>query len=195
MLSSSHIGNAAAWTKLIEATKIELATCKSLLQEMAKGLARKDRIAVSKSDKLQVFLEGLRECVRVVRSIAATLADLQCLPDDIDLANLDGWRKISILEEAFVVEIQWAQMLRAVKKLGIKIDLTLESIPDLRKRTSNLHVDHTDAENYTKMVCNLTLQPLMDTVEWNGCAYTACAANLYANRVSEVAPLLRYNCR
>ena len=79
-------------------------------------------------------------------------------------------------------------MLRAVKKLGIKVGLTLESIPDVRKRTSNLHVDHTDAANYAKMVCNLTLQPLVDTVEWNGCAYTACAANLYANKVSAVAP-------
>ena len=188
LLSSTHMGNAAAWSKLIEATKNELATCKSLLQEMAKGLTRKDRVSVSKSAKLRIFLEGLREYVRVVRAISASMADLQCLPDDIDLSNLDGWRTTSLLEEAFVVETQWSQMLRAVKKLGIKVDLKLESIPEMRKQTSNLHLDHTDADNYAKMVCNLTLQPLADAVEWNGRSYTAGAANLYANKVSALAP-------
>jgi hypothetical protein len=192
LLSSTHKNHGAIWAKLIAATKDELLTCKSLLQEMAKGLSRKERAAVAESEQLQTYLQGLREYLRVVRSIVASIGDLQCLHEDIDLNDLNRWLSMDILKEALDVENEWSGFLRAAKKLSLNLDLlSVETVPNMRRRTAKLDLDYTEPDQYSRMICHLSLQPLSSgaSFDWNGRVYMACAANFYANRVSSDAPL------
>jgi len=192
LLSSTHKNHGTIWAKLIAATKDELLTCKGLLQEMAKDMSRKERAVVANSEQLQTYLQGLREYIRVVRSIVASIGDLQCLHEDIDLNDFNLWLGMDILKAALDVETDWSGFLRAAKKLGLNLDLlSVETVPDMRRRTAKLDLDYTEPDQYSRMVCHLSLQPLSSgaSVDWNGHVYMACAANFYANRVSSDAPL------
>ncbi|KAK1746216.1 hypothetical protein QTG54_002823 [Skeletonema marinoi] len=142
---------------------------------------------IFKSSKLQNHVLGLAEFVRVVRCIAATIADVFCLSDSIDLqaSHLPEWNDNPIIADAITIETLWSEINSRVIELGVlPRPPQLETVVEIRGRANIATVQQkTD-------LCHLTLQPFVDkpctqsSVDWNGHKYMACAANLLLHRMS-----------
>jgi hypothetical protein len=137
---------------------------------------------------LNTMISGLAECVRVVRSIMASVGDLLSLHPNVSITNeteLTAWGSLDIVRNAIEVERLWQSTIDAAKALGISVTFNLETIQDIRKWTL-------DSEDCS--ICHLTLQPLVtvdstkNEVIWEGKPFMACAANLWSNRISSKSP-------
>ena len=179
------------WKKVIGKANDDLAMGYDLIQELANGsLLHEDRSAIVHSKILLLYVQGLTEYVRVVRSIVAAIGDLLCLDEKIDFqaGTYSLWNDIALLENALKVEKSWSGILNSLSKLNLSVSLTLESVPEIRSRVAMLNA--VDVK-----ICNLTLQMLDGshtdtrmTVYWAGQTFMACAANFWSNRVESIAP-------
>ena len=139
-------------------------------------------------DTLNTMILGLAECIRVVRSIIASIGDLLCLHPNISIANensLTVWGSLDIVRRAIEVESLWQLIVDAAKALDISVTFDLETVQDIRKCAM---------EWEECSVCHLTLQPVVSVdstkneVIWEGKSFMACAANLWSNRISSGSP-------
>ena len=149
------------------------------------GLSSPDRTIIIKSRKLQEYILGLGEYVRIVRSITATIGELLGVDRSVDVqeATLSQWNDNSIIADVIVIEYIWSEVASKAASLDIVLP-KLESVPEIRSRA--VPFDSNQKENF----CQLTLQPInakegtntKSPVTWFEQRYLACAANFLANR-------------
>ena len=181
--SSSNLPH--CWGRIVSIVRDEMATAVFVLQE-ARNLAPEAQNQQVK-ERLQVFVMGLAEYVRLVRMVVATIADLMCLdsaveptPDKVKTA----FGCFPCLDVALQVEDSWRKVLKSIQKVkGLTPPVGLETVSEIRSK-----------ERALASLCQLTLQPLrgeqeepMSTtsrLEWEGKPFMACAANFWANKVS-----------
>eukprot|EP00970_Alexandrium_tamarense_P014555 scaffold4186_cov103-Alexandrium_tamarense.AAC.16 len=177
------------WKTLITNVKSDLERGIKIL-DFAANLTVEDRSIVVKTAKLLNHFSGLAEFVRIVRSIAATIGDVLCLDESIELqrASLLDWNNNAIVSGAVVIEELWSEI--RSKAADLVILPQLESVAEIRARVLT-HVGND--------MCQLTLQPLSSEksgeststsspVQWNGMKYMACSANFWANNISPKSP-------
>jgi hypothetical protein len=183
LLTSSHTKSIGHWKKIINGVIDELAVGSTLLEE-AKSLSGEQAVLGA----LAALVAGLAECVRVVRSLVATLGDL--VGEDVSV-NPTRWssnKDVVLLQSALQVEELWTSVQRAASGFELAAP-PLESVMEIRTKCL-LHCSS------DKNLCQLTLQPLPSTknettqspVEWQGKVFMACAANFWSNRVSPTVP-------
>ena len=184
------------WKSVIDAVKSDLGRGKTTLEYFSSNLSVTDKGPILKSRKLSNYIAGLAELVRVVRSIVATIGDIFCVNENIDLqrATLSDWNRNVLVADAIVVEDLWSEIHSKAVDLGIAaLTFELESVIEIRARALNLDVDR--KEDF----CQLTLQPLetamnknipctQSPVIWNGKKYMACSANLWVNKICQQSP-------
>ncbi len=150
---------------------------------------------------LTAFLAGLAECMRVVRSIVATVGDVLLL-DESAMLTIDTWASswcsLSILEKALEAERKWRDIQRALVPPAppssnaappawphLPAAPPAVSLQEIRSRTNG------DVGRVSNKICQLTLQPLWEQedggttraeVTWQGRPFMACSANFLANR-------------
>jgi len=159
------------------------------LFEEAKGLPIAcDREKVCPS--LGIFLRGLGEYVRIVRSIIATIGDLMCLDPLVEFSPTPVatiWADLAILNQAVEVETLWAKILKVTCDLGLIPAPAIETVTEMRLTNSPVEGGP---------LCRLTLQRLSSRnsgttkaqVYWEGKDYMACSANFWFNVVSPALP-------
>jgi len=172
---------------IVSTVKSDVERGQKIIEYISKTLPSSDRAIIFKSSKLQNHVLGLAEFVRVVRCIAATIADVFCLSDNIDLqaSHLPEWNDNPIIADAITIETLWSEINSRVIELGVlPRPPQLETVVEIRGRANIATVQQkTD-------LCHLTLQPFVDkpctqsSVDWNGHKYMACAANLLLHRMS-----------
>ena len=190
LLSSSHSKLASTfWAQAMSVARDELTTGKSLLQQ-ATALSKRDLAFVK--EKLETYVHGLGEFVRVVRSIISTIGDLLML-DHSALLTVDtmasSWCSVPLLRSAIEIEEAW----KVIEKLSAALDLTsktettypLESLAEIRSAAI--------ACDETAPLCQFTLQPLgkpekssstKTPLSWEGRPFMACTANFLRNKCS-----------
>jgi len=217
--SGEFIKIAARWEELMRIVNNELLTGKILLESLMPGkdtsLTAQEAKYILESEKLIIFVSGLTEYVRVVRSIVATIGDLLCLDTSVNLTKRNfkkDWGGIPLLESALNVEDSFQVIQSVAEKISKKgaMMVSLESIPEIRKRIlqqlmngSRMNISPLTTPD---LFCHLTLQPIGSTdgdlsfssdstrndtrvsVEWEGKPFMACAANFWCNRVSLSVP-------
>jgi hypothetical protein len=178
------------WDQVMNVMRDELVNGCTLINE-AKSLPTKELARASKP--LQTMILGLREFVRVARSIIATLGDLLLL-DPKALLTVDtlssSWCSLRILQVGLEIESAWKSIVQESKSLfpSLGDDVEAPSIVEIRSSVLDI-LQNGD-------LCELTLQPLLSTnksttkaaVQWNGKRFMACSGNLLANRCSFYAP-------
>jgi hypothetical protein len=175
------------WASIASTVKSDVGSGKKIIEYIATTLPSSDRAIILKSSKLHNHILGLAEFVRVVRCIAATIADVFCLSDNIDLdaSRLPDWNGNPIIADAIAMETLWFEISSRVIELDIlQCPPQLETVAEIRARAKVATVQQKDD------LCHLTLQPFVDkqctqsSVDWNGNKYMACAANLLLHRMS-----------
>lgn len=163
------------------------------------------------SKKLNTYVEGLQECIRVLRLMIASVGDIVCLDLDVDFDVTkwrQEWKSMLLLEDANEIEQIWNDIECSLQKIGIPYrKASLMTVPETRKRALSL-IGHAvesheefDVQQLSRLnLCNLTLQPLDGTwnksihndttkcIEWEGKPFFVCAANFWANKVSSKVP-------
>lgn len=189
LLTTSHVKlGATVWEQSLAVIKTELNEGCSLLQE-AKGFAPIEEGVLR--TKLELYVHGLGEFVRVSRSIVATVGDLLML-DPSDLFTADtlvlSWCNLDLLHTALEIERLWKAVESSSEELGLsskqESQRKLPSVEDLRKSSA--------AASRDKHVCELTLQPIssivpastISPVKWEKRAYMACCANFLQHKCS-----------
>jgi len=188
LLSSSHTKLASTfWAQAMSVARDELTIGISLLQEAA-ALSTSDLAFVK--EKLETYVHGLGEFVRVVRSIVSTIGDLLML-DHSALLTVDtmasSWCSVPLLGSAIEIEDTW----KDIEKQSVALNLTskaetthpLESLAEIRSAAI--------ACNETAPLCQFTLQPLgrpekssstKTPLSWEGRSFMACTANFLRNK-------------
>lgn len=175
------------WASIVGTVKSDVERGQKVMDYISKALPASDRAIILKSSKLRNHILGLAEFVRIVRCIAATIADVFCLRENIDLnpSHLPEWNDNPIIADAIAIETLWSEISsRAVDLDVLSHPPQLESVVDIRSVAS--------VSNVTQKadLCHLTLQPFaqkictQSAVDWNGNKYMACAANFLVNRMS-----------
>jgi hypothetical protein len=192
------------WMRVLTVARDELTMGSFLLQQAKKLLSGSSSPNKTKQEKQQQTLEikkslstmvaSLGECVRVVRSIVATVADIMCL----DLGGNKKKSKTTVMDKEFAsleliqlslqIEDLWKAMTLSSKR-ELRFRPTLEECAAIQKQAWE---QATGVE-----LCQLTLQPLVHdkatsssvtntkcTVQFQDKAFMACAANLWVNRIS-----------
>jgi len=187
LIGSEYANLMEHWASIVSTVKSDVERGQKIIEYISKTLPSSDRAIIFKSSKLQNHVLGLAEFVRVVRCIAATIADVFCLSDNIDLqaSHLPEWNDNPIIADAITIETLWSEINSRVIELGVlPRPPQLETVVEIRGRANIATVQQkTD-------LCHLTLQPFVDkpctqsSVDWNGHKYMACAANLLLHRMS-----------
>jgi hypothetical protein len=176
------------WASIVSTVKSDVERGQKIMDYISKALPASDRAIILKSSKLRNHILGLAEFVRIVRCIAATIADVFCLRENIDLnpSHLPEWNDNPIIADAIAIETLWSE----ISSRAIDLDILshhppqLESVSDIRSIASVSNVTQKAG------LCHLTLQPFaqktctQSAVDWNGNKYMACAANLLVHRMS-----------
>jgi len=192
LLSSRYAKLASTyWGQAISVAREELSTGFFLLEEASS--VSLDAISVCR-EKLETYVHGLGEFVRVTRSIVATIGDLLMLETSavltIDTLTFT-WCSIPLLKDALEVEKLW----RDVANLGTRLKLAskqdtphrLESLAEIRALAASRRSRVTS----TEQLCQFTLQPLpppahvpltKSSVTWDGHAFMACTANFLKHK-------------
>jgi hypothetical protein len=193
--------------RILTVARDELTMGSFLLQQAKKLVSGSSTSPKTKQEKqqqtlaiktsLSTMVASLGECVRVVRSIVATVADIMCL----DLGNKKN--KVVILDKEFAslelielsiqIEDLWKTMTLVSKrelKLSYRPTSILEECATIQKQAWTAAAANVE-------LCQLTLQPLVHdkatsssvtntkcTVHFQDKAFMACAANLWVNRIS-----------
>jgi hypothetical protein len=168
------------WEQSFTIVKNELKTAVLLLEEALS--VPSDEKHLTKS-ALQIFVNGLAEYVRVVRSIVATVGDLLML-DPSAFFTVDtfssSWQSVPLLHDALEIERLWKGIERFCESLGL-VPRKIESLVTIR----TIGEQRVEADG----LCHFTLQPLSErdedtksTITWNGRIYMACSANFLANK-------------
>jgi len=185
---SSACNLGTVWGKLVAAAHNEVGSGRELL-----NMLRTREVPISEtseSEKIGPYLQSLCECVRVSRCIIASLADLLCLDSEVNIRGSDQWPSLKIVRDSADIEDFWDDIQSISKELDISVDLSLSTIPVIRRRSPS-------GQEQSSKVCSLTLQSFelfgrepeaTASVNWHNHTYMACAANLWANRVSINAP-------
>jgi hypothetical protein len=176
------------WASIVSTVKSDVERGQKIMDYISKALPASDRAIILKSSKLRNHILGLAEFVRIVRCIAATIADVFCLRENIDLkpSHLPEWNNNPIIANAIAIETLWSE----ISSGAIDLDILshhppqLESVCDIRSIAS--------VSNVTQKadLCHLTLQPFaqktctQSAVDWNGNKHMACAANFLVHRMS-----------
>jgi len=181
LIGSEYTNLMERWASVVSTVKTDVERGRKIIEYISKTLPSSDRAIIFKSSKLQNHVLGLAEFVRVVRCIAATIADVFCLSDNIDLqaSHLPEWNDNPIIADAIAIETLWSEINSRVIELGVlRRPPQLETVVEIRGRANIATVQQkTD-------LCHLTLQPFVEkpctqsSVDWNGNKYMACAANL-----------------
>ena len=176
------------WAGIVSTVKSDVERGHKIIEYISKTLPSSDRAIIFKSSKLHSHILGLVEFVRVLRCIAATIADVFCLRDNIDLqaSHLPEWNDNPIIADAIAVETLWSEISSRVIELDIlPCPPQLETVAEIRARANVSNVRQKND------LCHLTLQPFVvdkkctqSSVDWNGNKYMACAANLLLHRMS-----------
>jgi hypothetical protein len=189
-LSSTHAKLVStSWNQILTIIRDEMAEGVSILEE-AIALSPRDLSFIR--ENLRTMVGGLGEQVRICRSLVATIGDLLCMDASSLLTDeswSSSWCSISLLELALESEQLWKAVQLAVLSLRIGDAITsrkLESVNEIRKSC---------LQHSRSRLCQLTLQPFTPNdkstrseIMWEGKSYYVGAANLWANRVSTVAP-------
>ena len=185
---SSACNLGTVWGKLVAAAHNEVGSGRELLNMLRTGEVPISE--TSESEKIGPYLQSLCECVRVSRCIIASLADLLCLDSEVNIRGSDQWPSLKIVRDSADIEDFWDDIQSISKELDISVDLSLSTIPVIRRRSPS-------GQEQSSKVCSLTLQSFelfgrepeaTASVNWHNHTYMACAANLWANRVSINAP-------
>jgi len=175
------------WASIASTVKADVARGQKIIEYVSTTLPSSDRAIILKSSKLHNHILGLAEFVRVVRCIAATIADVFCLSDSIDLeaSYLPEWNDNPIIADAIAIETLWSEISSRVIELNIiPCPPQLDTVVEIRARAKVATVQQKDD------LCHLTLQPFVNkkctqsSVDWDGNKYMACAANLLLHRMS-----------
>eukprot|EP00986_Skeletonema_menzelii_P004579 scaffold1567_cov129-Skeletonema_menzelii.AAC.10 len=187
LIGSEYTNLMERWANIVSTVKSDVERGQKIIDYVSTTLPSSDRAIIFKSSKFQNHILGLAEFVRVVRCIAATIADVFCLSDNIDLqaSHLPEWNDNPIIADAITIETLWSELSSRVVELDILPQPPqLETVIEIRASASTATVQQkTD-------LCHLTLQPFSDklctqsSVDWNGNKYMACAANLLLHRMS-----------
>ncbi|GKY97316.1 hypothetical protein MPSEU_000690000 [Mayamaea pseudoterrestris] len=183
MLATTHTKlTSTYWDQALSVIHDELLVATTLLDE-AKAMPSSDLALVA--SKLEVFVHGLGEYVRIARLIAATIGDLLLL-DPTALLTSDtletSWCSVSLLKKVLDIEQMWSNIERVAN------NLCLASKQNCNHRLASIVEMRTPVTNQDTRLCQFTLQPLTDdantlsTVAWGGRDYVACAANFLCHR-------------
>jgi hypothetical protein len=184
MSKVNHNHSSTYWEQVLKVIQEELVHGSAILVE-ARSLSAKEMSEVSKS--LQSMIAGLREYMRVARSIVATIGDVLML-DPSALLTIDTmastWCSLSILEIALEIESTWKDILRELNLMMPSFSRSADA-PTIEGIRSGVSGDFPPGD-----LCELTFQALLAQnesttkaqVSWNGKEFMACSANLLANR-------------
>ena len=202
------------WLKMMQILKEDLSVAQFFFNELlsyknGNDLTSQEFEYLICSEKINTYVEGLQECIRVLRLIIASVGDILCLDLDVDFDATNWrqeWKNLLILEDAIEIEQMWNNIESSMQNIGISYRRKpMMTIPEIRKRALSLmaHTVETeeelDVQKLTKLnLCDLTLQPLdekfnnnyqsIKSVEWEGKTFFACSANFWANKVSSNVP-------
>ena len=204
MITSTHRSHGSHWSRLITAAKEEMMIGSILFGEILYGTLTKSEIAeLLNTGKLQTFVFGLSEYMRVIRSVIATIGDLQCVDLGIEFSRefmghqqqsqSGGWISMPIIENALELEDLYLQIRSRARECGIDSFASnpLGTVSEIRSQAFQ--------SGYTPPLCYLTLQPLDEDnntvsgetaqpVVWKDKRFLSCAANFWANRISTQVP-------
>ena len=189
-LGHEFSGLVECWKAIVSSVERDLQKGIKLMDRLESEISATDRAGIIKSKKLREYIFGLAECVRLVRLITASIGELLCVAENIELceSTLSHWNDEVIIADAIVIDFLWSKISSAI---GIASKVPhLESVVEIRKQ-SNFNVTR------KADVCQLTLRSLAGgsgantPVTWNDKKYLACAANYCANRTPDL--LERFN--
>ncbi len=173
------------WKRVIIAVEHDMQKGSKMMDSLANNQSAVDREIIIKSKKLRAYICGLAEFVRLVRSITASIGDLLCVANDIEVheTTLSQWNNDVMIADAIVIEYLWLRIASEAVALRIMSQVPhLESVVEIRNQFNFTATQKDD-------VCQLTLRPRVGgsctqtSVLWNGKRYMACAANFCANRM------------
>ena len=177
------------WKRVISAIENDMQKGSKMIDSLANNQSAVDREIIIKSKKLHAYICGLAEFVRLVRSITASIGDLLCVANDIEVheTTLSQWNNDVMIADAIVIEYLWSRIASEAVALRIMSQVPhLESVVEIRNQFNFTATQKED-------VCQLTLRPRVGgsctqtPVLWNGKRYMACAANFCANRMPEMS--------
>lgn len=190
-LSNENVGLCEHWKNIFSTVKNDLEIGTKVLVYLHGTCGNADSKLILKSRKLNSYISGLAEFVGIVRSITASIGDLLCLDESVDIQaiTLSEWSNHFLIANAIEVEDLWSVISSKAEEMGIfSQQIQLERVSDIRARVLSSDCGKKDE------FCQLTLQPLDDTtngsrlytrtpVIWSEKKYMACAANFWANKM------------
>ncbi|GAX26955.1 hypothetical protein FisN_9Lh259 [Fistulifera solaris] len=191
LLSSSHSKLASTyWQQAMTVARDEISLGSIVLGDAA-GFTKSIQDAVR--PKLETYVAGLGEFVRVCRSIVATVGDLLMLHPS-SLFTIDtfssSWCSLSLLKDYTQIENDW----KTVEELAVKCGVERKKEFDL-ETISAMRLSGTLAAVADDQLCQFTLQPLTydgvlltkSPVVFHNGRHMACAANFVSHKCPSYA--------
>jgi len=192
-LISAETSNLASkfWVQIFDVVNEELQLAHSILVE-AESLTPEEWSEILAP--VSVMVKGVAECIRVARSIVASIGDVLLLDESTVLTSEtwgSTWSSLSILEKAIDCENKWKEIQSLVNKSPLGVADTA-SIREIREDANSRKFG---ARKTVTAFCHLTLQPLREENEattkakvlFHGKCFMACSANILANRCPSFA--------
>jgi hypothetical protein len=186
--SSSRLAS-AFWGGALSVALAELSAGVPLLEEALQF--SEAELAMCRS-KLETFVHGLGEYVRVSRSVTATVGDLLMLETSYPFTSetlAGAWCNLALLDAAQSIEKSWEEVEGLAGRLRLASKQAtahrLETVEEIRRSSAG-----SGREGHSW--CEFTLQPLVPRgsrgsstkapVEWDRRPYMACAANFLQSK-------------
>jgi hypothetical protein len=189
LLSSSHSKLASTyWQQAMTVTRDELSLGCIVMGDAA-GFTQSVQDAVR--PKLETYVAGLGEFVRVCRSIVATVGDLLMLHPS-SLFTIDtlssSWCSLNFIQDYIHIENDWKTVEELAAQCGVerKKEFALETLSGIRQSGTAVADDQ---------LCQFTLQPLTydgvlvtkSPVVFHNGRHMACAANFVSHKCQSYA--------
>jgi hypothetical protein len=183
---SSYNLASTLWEEALSVALAELTAGVLLLEEAAAQLSESE-LAMCRS-KLETFVHGLGEYVRISRSVVATVGDLLLVDTSSPFTPetlASTWCNLALMDVAKSIEKNWNGVEELAGRLSVKSKQAmahrLEAVEEIRQASAN-----GGREGHSW--CEFTLQPLVPSqgpqgsstksfVDWDGREFMACTAN------------------